>query len=85
MAARKLREQKGRADPTGAIPDDIVVIDPERLGLLVGPDGLPLFVVHRSKEPPLGIRLTVDDARRVEEAFRRLMQQAKQTPEPRKK
>jgi len=80
ISARKARGAQGRTDTTGAPPSDAVVIDPKRLGLIVGPERLPYLVVYRSNEPPLGIRLTVEDAQRLAGAFQRLLQ--KRTPEP---
>jgi hypothetical protein len=82
IAARKARGAQGRTDTTGTPPSDAVVIDPKRLGLIVGPERLPYLVVYRSNEPPLGIRLTVEDAQRLAGAFQRLLQ--KQTPKPKR-
>jgi len=84
ISARKAREATDRADPSGAPPSDAVVIDPKRLGLIVGPEGLPYLVVYRSNEPPLGIRLTVEDAQRLAGAFQRLLQKVERTPEPKR-
>jgi hypothetical protein len=84
ISARKAREKKGRADPSGAPPSDAIAIDPKRLGLIVGPEGLPYLVVYRSNEPPLGIRLTVEDAQRLSGTFQRLLQKVERTPEPKR-
>ncbi len=73
ISARKARRAQGKIDTGGAPPSDVVVIDPERLGLIVGPERLPYVVVYRSNEPPLGIRLTVEDAQRLAGAFQRLL------------
>jgi hypothetical protein len=72
ISARKARGAQGRTDTTGAPPSNAVVIDPKRLGLIVGPERLPYVVVYRSNEPPLGIRLTVEDAQRLAGALQRL-------------
>ena len=73
ISARKARRAQGKIDTGGVPPSDAVVIDPERLGLIVGPERLPYLVVYRSNEPPLGIRLTVEDAQRLAGAFQRLL------------
>ena len=82
ISARKARGAKGKFDAGGAPPSDVVVIDPKRLGLIVGPERLPYLVVYRSNGPPLGIRLTVEDAQRLAGAFQRLLQKVVLTPEP---
>jgi len=84
ISARNARGAQGRTDTTGAPPSDAVVIDPKRLGLIVGPERLPYLVVYRSNEPPLGIRLTVEDAQRLAGAFQRLLQKVERTPEPKR-
>ena len=76
ISARKSRGAQGKIDTGGGPPSDVVVIDPKRLGLLIGPERLPYLVVYRSDEPPLGIRLTVEDAQRLAGAFQRLLQKA---------
>ena len=76
ISARKAHRAQGRIDTGSAPPSDVVVIDPKRLGLLIGPERLPYLVVYRSDEPPLGIRLTVEDAQRLAGAFQRLLQKA---------
>lgn len=76
ISARKAHRAQGKIDTGGAPPSDVVVIDPKRLGLLIGPERLPYLVVYRSDEPPLGIRLTVEDAQRLAGAFQRLLQKA---------
>ena len=70
------RKAQGKIDTGGAPPSDVVVIDPKQLGLIIGPERLPYLVVYRSNEPPLGIRLTVEDAQRLAGAFQRLLQRA---------
>ena len=77
ISARKARGAQGKIDTGGAPPSDVVVIDPKRLGLIVGPERLPYLVVYRSNEPPLGIRLTVEDAQRLAGAFQRLLQKGR--------
>jgi hypothetical protein len=84
ISARKARGAKGRTDTAGVPPSNAVVIDPKRLGLIVGPERLPYIVVYRSNEPPLGIRLTVEDAQRLSGAFQRLLQKVDGTPEPKR-
>ena len=77
ISARKARGAQGKFDAGGAPPSDVVVIDPKRLGLIVGPERLPYLVVYRSNEPPLGIRLTVEDAQRLAGAFQGLLQKGR--------
>jgi hypothetical protein len=77
ISARKAHRAQGKIDTGGAPPSDVVVIDPKRLGLIVGPERLPYLVVYRSNEPPLGIRLTVEDAQRLAVAFQRLLQKSR--------
>lgn len=84
IAAQKARGGQGRIDTSGAPPSDAVVIDPKRVGLIVGIERLPYLVVYRSNEPPLGIRLTVEDAHRLAGAFHRLMQKVERTTEPKR-
>ena len=76
ISARKAHRAQGKMDTGGAPPSDVVVIDPKRLGLIVGPERLPYLVVYRSNEPPLGIRLTVEDAQKLAGAFQRLLYKA---------
>jgi hypothetical protein len=74
ISARKAHRAQGKIDTGGAPPSDVVVIDPKRLGLIIGPERLPYLVVYMSNEPPLGIRLTVEDAQRLAGAFQRFLQ-----------
>jgi hypothetical protein len=76
LSARKAHRAQGKPDTGGAPPSDVVVIDPKRIGLIIGSERLPYLVVYRSDEPPLGIRLTVEDAQRLAGAFQRLLQKA---------
>ena len=77
VSARKARGAQGKINTGGAPPSDVVVIDPKRIGLIIGPERLPYLVVYRSNEPPLGIRLTVEDAQRLAGAFQRLLQKGR--------
>ena len=54
ISARKAHRAQGKIDTGGAPPSDVVVIDPKRLGLIIGPERLPYLVVYRSERDHSG-------------------------------